>query len=353
MSRSFALFVVLVPALASAQTVYVAPTPEVSVTVPAPAPPAPPVYAPPAPPMYAPPPPPMYVPPPPRAYVPPVRVYVPPPPRVYVAPPMIGVVPPHVYIRERVRWHVRRAAAALLAAVPPPPTVYVAPGPPVPPPLVAPPPCCCNACAMAPPPPPTVYVAPAPPPPPAPMVQEVVVVRPAPPPVGWKSRFGLGVRGTGQVVNDNWNNLGIGGELLYRASNHVSLELAAEYQKNLDGNLDRVDVPVTTGVRIHIGNPHWIVSPYFVLAAGFDFANLDLKVTNDTAFFFDAQLGGGLELRLGQHFAITADARFDGKKRIDDPSPAVQSTRLVDGKPVSPLGDQYGGQFRLGAAVYF
>lgn len=178
------------------------------------------------------------------------------------------------------------------------------------------------------------------------------MVRPAPPP-GWAARLGLGVRGTGQVVSDTWNNVGIGGELLYRASNHVSLELAAEYQKNVNGDLDRWDVPVTAGVRLHIGNPRWIVSPYFVLAAGFDYANLDLKVAHDEAYFFDAQLGGGLELRLGQHFAITADARFDGKKRIDDPSPAVQATTSVNGKPVAVLGDQYGGQFRLGLAVYF
>jgi hypothetical protein len=194
-----------------------------------------------------------------------------------------------------------------------------------------------------------VYVQPAP----APVVQEVVVVRPAPKPPGWQSRIGLGVRGTGQTVNDNWNNLGIGGEFLYRASNHISLELAAEYQKNVNGDIDRMDIPVTAGVRFHIGSPNWIVSPYFVLAAGFDYANMDLRVAHDEAYYFDAQLGGGLELRLGQHFAITADARFDGKKRIDDAAPSVQATSFVNGKRVSALGDEYGGQFRLGLAVYF
>lgn len=341
MTRSIALALALaLPALASAQTVYVAPTPEVTVTVPTPAPVAPPVYVPP--------PPPVYVPPVPRVYIPPApRVYVAPAPRVYVAPPAIGVVPPHVYIRERIRWHLRRAAGAWVA-VPPPPRVYAAPPPPS---------CCCQPCQVAPPPvayaPPPAPVVYASAPAPAPVVQEVVIVKPAPPPIGWKAKIGLGVRGTGQAVNDGWNNMGIGGEFLYRASNHVSLELAAEYQKNVNGDVDRIDIPVTAGVRLHIGNPHWIVSPYFVIAAGFDYANQDLRVTKDEAYFFDAQLGGGLELRLGQHFAITADARFDGKKRIDDPSQAVVATTSVNGKPVSALGDQYGGQFRLGLAVYF
>jgi hypothetical protein len=110
---------------------------------------------------------------------------------------------------------------------------------------------------------------------------------------------------------------------------------------------------VTAGLRLHIGNPNWVVSPYFVLAAGFDYAAEDLRLTKDEAYFFDAQLGGGLEVRLGQHFAITADARFDGKKRVDDPAPAVAATTALNGKPVHPLGDQYGGQFRLGVAVYF
>ena len=317
------------PAAAYAQTVYVAPTPEVSVTAP-----APPVYAPPAPPVYVPPRPPVYAPPPPRVYVRPPAYYAPP--------------PPHVWIRQRVRWHIRRAAAALLGAIPPavivapaPPTVYVnppvAPLPPIPPPVVAPPPCCYG-------PPPTVYVEPAPAP-------AVVVVRPQQP--GWTSRIGLGVRGTGQVVSDSWNNVGIGGEFLARISNHWTLELAAEYQKNTQGPIDRIDIPATIGFRLHIGNPRWFLSPYLVAAAGFDYANEDLRVHSDEAYYFDAQVGGGLELRLGQHFAITADARFDGKKRIDDPSPAVVATTSINGKPVHPLGDEYGGQFRLGVAVYF
>lgn len=298
MRRTLALILAL-PAIASAQEIYTAPAPEVVV-----APPPVTVTAPP-----------------PRAYVPPPPP-LPPAPPVYVPLPPVGVVPPHVYIRQRIRWHRRLPVAVPVYAQATPPVVYVNP----PPVVVAPAP---------------TYAAP-------------TVAVAAPKPVGWTSRFGLGVRGTGVVNNDSWNNVGIGGEILYRASNRFSLELAGEYQHEPGNALDRWDVPVTFGFRLHIGKPTWIVSPYFVAAAGVDYARLTMTpAATDEALFFDGQVGGGLEIRIGQHVAITADARFDGKKRMDTASEVVLRTRSVNGKPVHALGDEYGGQFRLGVAVYF
>ncbi|HZS35735.1 MAG TPA: hypothetical protein VFF06_02865 [Polyangia bacterium] len=304
--------ILAVPAIASAQVVIEPPGAYV-------APPAP-VYA-------APPPPPVYAPP----------VYAPPPPRYYAPPPIYVQPAPHIIIRTKVRWW-RRAGVYVQPApvVIAPPAVYVQPAP--------------QPVYVEQAPPPVYYAPPAPPAAPAPVL---ALARPYAPPPPWSARFGLGVRGTGQVVNDQWNNMGIGGELLYRVSAHVSTELACEYQKNVNGPVDRIDIPTTLGVRLHIGRPSWVVSPYFVAAAGLDVAWQDLRFATDTAYYFDGQVGGGLELRLGQHVAITADARFDGKKRVNDPEPAVALTTSLNGKPVAPLGDQYGGQFRLGFAVYF
>jgi hypothetical protein len=271
----------------------------------------------------------------------------PPPPIVYGAP--VGMVPPHVYIRERVRWHLRRLprvyvqapppvvyGAPVVIAPPPPPVVYVAPRvvelPPVPPPIIAPAPCCFAQ--------PQYY-------------SEPTLVTPRPPVPQWGARLGFGVRGVGQVLDNGWNNLGIGGELLYRASPHLVTELAGEYDHSTATALDRIDVPVTFGLRVHIGRPNWIVSPYFVFAAGVDVAEQNLKFTTDEAIYVDGQIGGGLELRLGKHFAVTADARLDAKKRANAVADNVAATLSVDGKPVHPLGDEVGGQFRLGAAVYF
>ena len=278
---------------------------------------------------------------------PPVVIAPPPPPNVYLSP---GAVPPHVYIRERIRWHLRHLPRVVVVAPPPAPYYVETPAmppappyqapqvmalPPVPPPIVVPPPCCYAAA-------PVPSYAP-----------EMVVVKPRPVVPMWTSRIGLGVRGTGQVIQDGWNNLGIGGEFLYRVSPHLSTELAAEYQRSTATPLDRVDVPVTFGLRVHIGRPTWVVSPFFVFAGGLDFASQDLKFTHDDAIYVEGQLGGGLELRLGQHLAITADARLDAKKRANGVAANVLATASVDGKPVHALGDEVGGQFRLGVAVYF
>jgi hypothetical protein len=258
---------------------------------------------------------------------------------IYASP---GFVPPHVYIRERIRYWFRRRPRVVYVPVPvaPPPVVVQVPQyqdppvmvlPAVPPPIIVPPPCCC-----------------APPPLEAPAL---VVAKPAGP--QWASRLGFGVRGTGAVEHDGWNNLGIGGELLYRATSHLTTELAAEYDHSAANALGRTDVPVTFGLRMHIGRPDWVVSPYFVIAAGADFASQDLKFTHDDAIYLDGQIGGGLELRLGQHVAVTADARLDAKKRANGVAENVAATTSIDGKPVHALGDEVGGQFRLGVAVYF
>jgi hypothetical protein len=289
----------------------------------------------------------VFVAPPPPLPPPPPPVFAPPPP-IFVPP--VGAIPPHVYIRERVRWHLRHlprvyVGAGVIAVPPPPvvvvpaplpPPVYVEPQvmplPPVPPPIIVPPPCCWAQPVYAP---------------------SIEVARPLPPVPAWRSRIGLGVRGTGAILENGWNSLGIGGEFLFRASPHLVTELAAEYDHSTATPLDRIDVPVTIGLRVHIGRPNWIVSPYFVFAAGVDIAQQDMKFTTDQSIYVDGQLGGGLELRLGQHFAITADARFDAKKRANEVAQNIAATISIDGKPFHPLGDELGGQFRLGAAVYF
>jgi hypothetical protein len=208
------------------------------------------------------------------------------------------------------------------------------PLPPVPPPIVVPPP-------------PYYY----PPPMPAPTV---VVAAPLPPTPQWSSRFGIGALGSGQVIHDGISSWGVGGELLYRASPHISTELAGAYQKNADGTLDRTDVPVTLGLRLHIGRPDWVLSPYFVLAGGVDFAWQSIPLhSDDDAFYLDGQLGGGLELRLGQHVALTFDARLDARWRANDVSQQVAALKSVNNRPFHALGDELGGQFRMGAAVYF
>lgn len=305
-------------------------------------PPPAPVYYPPT--YYSPPQPPtVYVQPPapPQVYVQPQPP--PPPPQVYVQPP----APPQVYVQP-----------------PPPPQVQVyiqPPAPPMPPqveaqPLPQPP------VYQAPPPP--MYQAAPPPPPPAPVYQA-----PPPPPVyaapvafrapalpQWQAKYGFGGRFTAAINNDrftSFSQLGFGGELLFRTHRRLVIELAGEYQKRVDNGFDRYDVPVTLGMRVHIGAPDWVVSPYFVFAGGAAYSNLDYLHAHDIAWFLDGQLGGGLEIRLGKHVALTADLRGDARYRITPPDEATANTISIDGKAFAPMQNSYGLQARLGAAIYF
>jgi hypothetical protein len=292
----------------------------------------------------------------------------------------IFIQPPRVHVRPVRPWWVRPRvvivppAPPMVAPVPqvccaqplpPPPPVYVQPYPqqpccaqPLPPPVYVQP---------APPPPPPVYVQPAPPPPvyvqPAPQAAPL----PLPPPVvlqrprlvekpQWRSRFGLGARFAGVLNTDQLSrssHLGFGGELLFRVARHLSLEVAGEYQRTVDEGFARMDVPVTFGMRVHIGPPEWVVSPYFVVASGVTYANLDFLHAHDVAWFLEGQAGGGLEIRLGQRFALTGDVRGVGRVRMTPPSEAAANTIAVNGKPFQPMGNQGGVQFRLGAALYF
>lgn len=277
--------------------------------------------------------PPMYYPPP--YYYPPPTVYVQPPapPQVYVQP----APPPPVYVQPPV-----------------PPPVYYQPAP-QPPVYVQPPP----AVVQAPPPP--VYAQP-------PVVQPPPVMEAPPPPAyasrpayrppvsQWQAKYGFGARFAVMINTDeltNFSQLGFGGELLARVHRRIVLELAGEYQKRIDNGFARYDVPVTLGMRVHIGAPDWVVSPYFVVAGGAAYSNLDFLHSNDKAWFVDGQLGGGLEVRIGKHVALTADVRGDARHRITDPDEATLATTSVNGKPFYPMQDSYGLQGRLGAAVYF
>ncbi|MFO0574822.1 MAG: hypothetical protein U1A78_12590 [Polyangia bacterium] len=310
----------------------------------------------------------------PRPFVPHFRPFIRPHimvmPRVVpvVAPPVM-VAPPPVYVQPYAQPYPQPYAQPYpqpypqpyYYAPPPPPPVYVQPAPPpatyvqpLPPPpvYVQPPPVVVQQPA------PQVYVQPAPPPPPPMMAAPPppVVVR-MPPPADWKHRFGLGFRFAGAINTDRnhteFSQLGLGGEILYRAHRRIVMELGGEYQKRVDNGFARWDVPVTLGMRIHIGAPDWVVSPYFVLAAGGAYADLDYVHSHDRAWFLDGQAGGGLEIRLGKRFAISADLRGDARYRLTKPDEATAATLSINGKPFAPMDNQYGLQFRAGAAVYF
>jgi hypothetical protein len=178
------------------------------------------------------------------------------------------------------------------------------------------------------------------------------------------SRFGLGVTGEGQfnVYNGDTKGFGVLGQLRYRAARHLVIELMAGYERaEGTGDVDRpirTDVPVAFGLMIPFLGPEHMLTPYLVVAGGLNFANLtlvdtpQLKLTDDRTQAL-AQGGLGLELRLGQHFALNLDVRAEGRWNLNDASPAVKATTSVDGKPVQAIADTLGLRVGLGGTVYF
>lgn len=180
----------------------------------------------------------------------------------------------------------------------------------------------------------------------------------------WAPQFGLGLRGMGSWnVNSlvDYGQGGVGGELLFRAHPRLTLELAAQYQSTrgdqtaLYAGYDRIDAPLTVGLRVHLGNPYWLVSPYLVGAIGADFARVYVPTTTDwlreQAWLFEGGGGGGFELRLGRHVALNMDLRAVARLRTDQK--ARQQVIDVTGLTSDILGDQFSLQFNVGLAAYF
>ncbi len=288
--------------------------------------------------------------------------YVPPPPTVQVFVPP----PPRPWRHGKVRWRHGRVAATVVVNAPPPPVwLAPAPGSPPPPPVyITPPPVVIQPHQP-------IYVQPQPmyveppvmmPPPPAVVLTPAPTVVQRPPLPQWASRFGVGAsfEGVFNVAGDHHEGWGVMGQLRCRAARHFGVELMAGYERSTDKNdtTVRTDVPVIADMIIPILGPEYALSPYLVFGGGVNFADLRLldaptMTIDDARTQLVAQAGAGLELRLGSHFALNADARVEGRWSIEGPSDAVAATTSIDGKPVHPLEDSTALRLGLGASIYF
>jgi hypothetical protein len=298
--------------------------------------------------------------------------------QVYVAPaapgPVVVVRPPvrhyHAWWRvKRFFWPQRHTVVVVPGcptcccpsphpvAPPPPPPPPAPPAPPAPdiyaplPPLPPPPP------PLPPPPPAPRYYAPryyAPPPAPVPTV--VAPLPQAEEPLKW---FGIGVRGGLTAVQGGEQYLGIGGHLRLRPSKHFALDLAAERMSSRKGEVHRIDVPVTLGGQFYI--LHGTVAPFLVADIGVNFARASAEgyTLSSEAKQLVGRVGGGIELRLGRHVTLSADARYVARQRFDKEKDVLVPAggQTADGTyfaPTSPkIGNEHGAEFRLIGTVYF
>ena len=252
-------------------------------------------------------------------------------------------------------WHRRVPPPVVYYAPPPPPAVYYAPPPP--PAVVYQP----APAYYAPPPPPPAYPYPVYPNY-APPMTTTTIIQTAPVKPQWTSRLGIGATYEGLLSVDNGDTRGMGflGQIRYRAARHLSLEVMSGYETSRDQNgISRTDVPVTFGLLVPFLGPEHMLSPYFVVAGGINFA--DLKLVDAPGFKVDdtraqaiGQIGGGLELRLGRHFAINGDVRLEGRWNMNGPSEQTRNATIkVQGNPETPIADSVGLRLGVGATVYF
>jgi hypothetical protein len=186
-------------------------------------------------------------------------------------------------------------------------------------------------------------------------VVAVPVPRPEPP-LKW---FGLGVRGGITAIEGGDQYLGFGGHVRLRPSKHFAFDLAAERMASRKGEIHRIDVPVTLGAQFYL--TRGVFAPFIVADVGVNFARarLDGYDMSSEARQIMGRVGGGVELRLGRHVTLSADARYVARHRMDKekdvimPAGAETTANAAYFAPQPRIGNDQGAEFRLIGTIYF
>lgn len=242
------------------------------------------------------------------------------------------------------------------------------------------------------PPPPVVYGQPYQPPPPQPYqpapeyqpqpYQPAPVYQPQPAPVyqpqptrsfvyrpQFRPQFGIAGRFGGYGNYGSFGSYSTGGggvDFLLRAHPRLTFELGIQYQKISqedvylnDFQYERYDVPMTLGMRVHLGNPLWLVSPYLVGAGGLTYSRLYMfdALAYESHWFGEVQGGVGFEWRLGPHFAFNVDLRGQGRFRrvgeLGTPNSNEGTLTDVYGNTVPAMGPSGGFILNVGIGGFF
>jgi len=186
-----------------------------------------------------------------------------------------------------------------------------------------------------------------------PVVPPQTLNAPAPAPEGYvirqrrpsETHLGLGVAASGFSWTGSEEGGGVA-HLRIRSSGHVTWEFALGVLGGKDeAGISRHDVPATVGLYLYPWNS--TLAPYFVAAGGGNFVHEDFKGAKLDASQIMGALGGGLELRLGQHFTVGADLRYEWRGVTD------RRNQAPAGSPLPPIGDEEGPSYNLTGTFYF
>lgn len=214
------------------------------------------------------------------------------------------------------------------------------------------------------------HYAPAPPPPPPPPRY----VAPATPSEEDLLLLGIGIRVSGIAfegyklhLSDLENPVmgGVGLQFRSKFTRHWGLELAADYLRGADDNFVQWTVPVTLSAMVFLF-PDSRINPYGLFGGVVFFTRLEYEsgLFNHDIIEVGGLLGAGVQVRLGQSFAIHADLRFMGLyKNLEDEYTiredclsAVGSARgFCNNLSSMDTDDKFnvGLQFQAGATYFF
>lgn len=185
--------------------------------------------------------------------------------------------------------------------------------------------------------------------------------------------LGVGIRLLGATTEGEYLNLaavenptmwGLGLQLRGKVSPRIGLEFGVDYLSGDGGEMVQTTIPIMLSVMYHFF-PRAVIRPHVLAGAGIHLTKLEY----DNGFRYDTvqvagQLGGGLELKLSDEFALSADLRFLGLyKNLGSQNSIERECIQATGNLASCSGaggtintdDQFsmGAQFMVGANLYF
>ena len=165
----------------------------------------------------------------------------------------------------------------------------------------------------------------------------------------YKYHVGLHAQATG-MFSDHANGAGIIGGIRLRPSRYFGVQVQSGMMigEGYAGE-SRREIPLIFDFMFFLA-PESVVQPYFFIGLGGAVADVDDPVLgNDTRSYLGGNIGLGLELRLGRHFALTAEGRAFLRGMVtDDDRP--EYIHPETGKTTSTTAGFLGS---LGVSYYF
>lgn len=193
---------------------------------------------------------------------------------------------------------------------------------------------------------------------PQPIVQEEVIIIEQQParlrlrPV-MNQKFGITAR-LGGIIAENVRMGGFAAGIRFRPSRMFGVELNIGAYGGTDYNgHDRIEVPIAFDFMFHLPRATRF-QMYFVIGPQVSWAATDgldrfLGYTSRSFVYLGAHAGIGGELRLSDHFAISADIRGFIRSRVDDDG----SPEFVNFATGETTNTSAGGILNVGAHLYF